>query len=65
MKSKNNTVLSVFVSVNSPISGSVLVNVLEFFPSNSLGGDFFHKTNFEVRETKSSCMDSFRVHGQC
>ena len=59
MKSKNNTVLSVFVSVYTPVSGSIFVNVLEFFPSNSLGGDFFHKTNFKVREIEPSCMDSF------
>ena len=59
MKSNNNTVRSVFVSVYTPISGSILVNVLEFFPSNSLRGDFFHKANFEVREVKPSCMNSF------
>ena len=64
MKSNDNTVLSVFVSVYSPISGSILVNVFEFFPPNTLGGDFFHQTNFEVLETKSGCMDSFWVHGQ-
>ena len=49
MKSKNNTVLSVFVSVYTPISGSILVNVFELFSPDTLGGDFFHKTDFEVR----------------
>ena len=49
MKSNDNTVLSIFVSVYTPISDSILVNVFELFSPDTLGGDFFHKTDFEVR----------------
>ena len=48
MTSNDNTVLSIFVSAYTPISSSIFVNVFELFPSDSLGGDFLYKTNFEV-----------------
>ena len=61
---RNNTSISVFISVNPPSSRSVLVNVLELFPANSLGGAFFNKCYLKICEVKDFCMFWPGMHGE-
>ena len=53
---RNNTSISIFVSINPPSSRSVLVNVLELFPANSLGGASFNKCYLKISEVEDFCV---------
>ena len=53
---------SIFVSVYSSSPSSIFVYVFELFPSDSLGGTFFHQGDFEVRKVELIQMCCVGVH---
>ena len=61
---RNNTSISIFVSINPPSSRSVLVNVLELFPANSLGGASFNKCYLKICEVEDFCVLWPGMHGE-